>query len=182
MEEKQLIRLAKKGDQDAFEELMTVNAQYVYNLALRVVKDPQEAQDISQEAFIRVWKALPGFKGKSSFRTWLYRIVSNLCYDRLPKMRKEFDALDPDEEIDLVDDGDRPEKKALSGELRSELHHAIDALPESYRLLITLRHLQNMTYDEIAESTGQPLGTVKTGIFRARRLLYDKMVVYDERN
>lgn len=181
MNEKQLVLRAKKGDTVAFEELMTQNAQYVYNLALRVVKDPQEAEDISQEAFIRVWKALPGFKGRSNFRTWLYRIVTNLCYDRLPKMKKEFDALNLDEEVDLVDKGDVPEGAVLSRELRSVLHLAIDDLPESYKLLITLRHLQEMTYDEIAEVTGQPLGTVKTGIFRARRLLYDKIKVYEER-
>lgn len=182
MQEKDLILQAKNGDVGAFEELVMQNAQYVYNLALRVTKDPHEAEDISQEVFIRVWKAIKNFRMESSFRTWLYRIVANQCYDRLPKLKQDLAALDPDEDIDLFAEDDLPEATLMSGELRQHLHAAIDQLPEGYRLLITLRHLQEMSYAEIAEVTGQPLGTVKTGIHRARRQLYDKIKAYGTEN
>ena len=179
LKEKQLVLRAVKGDQAAFEDLVSENARFIYNLALRMLKNPQEAEDLSQEVFIRVWKALPKFRAEANFRTWLYRIVINLCYDRLPKLRTELEALDPDEESGLLDENDTPESAALTEELREELYYAIERLPESYNLLITLRHLQEMSYAEIAEVTGQPLGTVKTGIFRARRLLYDTIQVYE---
>jgi RNA polymerase sigma-70 factor (ECF subfamily) len=179
VEEFQLVLLAKQGDENAFEELVRRNAQYVYNLALRVVRDPNEAEDLAQEAFVRVWKSLPGFRIEASFRTWLYRIMTNLCFDRLPRLKKEFAELEIEENIELEDDMRNPEGNTLSSEMMTELHSAIEDLPDSYRVLITLRHLQEMSYAEIAEVTGQPLGTVKTGIYRARQILKEKLKKFE---
>jgi len=181
VDEKGLIREAQRGDDRAFEELIAQNARYVYNLALRLLNNPHEAEDLSQEVFIRAWKALPNFRSESSFRTWLYRIVMNLCFDRLPKLKQELLAIDIDETIELPFDIISPEGKILSKELERKLHKAIGELPDSYRLLITLRHVQEMSYAEIAEVTMQPLGTIKTGIFRARQLLKHIIEEYEKR-
>jgi RNA polymerase sigma-70 factor (ECF subfamily) len=157
-----------------------MHAQLVYNLALRVVNDPHEAEDLAQEAFLRAWQGLPRFRGQARFSTWLYRIVTNLCYNRLPRLRHELMVMDMDEQtFQLSDERQAVEASLLSDELSAYLHQAIAELPESYRMLITLRHLQGMSYNEIAETTGMPLGTVKTGIFRARQLLKNAIEEYE---
>jgi len=170
-DEPQLIRRAQQGDSNAFELLVNQHAQLVYNLALRTLSNPQEAEDIAQEAFVRAWQALPTFQAKAKFSTWLYRIVTNLCYNRLPRLKQELQAVDTDEQYELPASETAVEAQLLTLETQNQLHQAIANLSESYRLLITLRHLQEMSYDEIASVTGMPLGTVKTGIFRARRQL-----------
>jgi RNA polymerase sigma-70 factor (ECF subfamily) len=177
LNEGELVARAQRGDAPAFETLMNEHASFVYNLAWRVVRDSQEAEDLAQEAFIRAWKGLPRFQGKAKFSTWLYRIVTNLCYNRLPHMKRELAALDPDDAaLALPDEYVSVERQVLDLELRQELHSAIAKLPERYRLLITLRHLQEMSYNEIALVTDLPLGTVKTGIFRARQRLAQVIV------
>src|SRR4026208_232904 len=94
--EQSLIRRAQKGDHDAFAALVDEHQRYVYNLALRVVKDENEALDLAQETFVRAWSALPNFRRQSQFRTWLYRIVTNLCYNRLPSLRRSLNDLGDD--------------------------------------------------------------------------------------
>jgi RNA polymerase sigma-70 factor (ECF subfamily) len=172
VDERLLITRAQGGDPAAFEALVNQHARYVYNLALRLVHDPQEAENLSQEAFFRAWRGLPGFRAEASFTTWLYQIVTHLCYNRLPRLRVELAALDPDEMIlELPDERPGLEDTVLNDELRQTLHKAMDKLPDGLRLLLTLRHLQELSYSEIAEVTGLPLGTVKTGIHRARQQL-----------
>lgn len=180
IQERQLIARAQQGDSAAFEALVNTHAQYVYNLALRVVRNPAEAEDLAQEAFLRAWKSLPTFRQEAQFSTWLYRIVTNLCFNRLPRLKKELQALPLEEgAVDLPDHRQNVETGLLSREMKTHLHRAIDNLPEGYRLLITLRHLQNMSYTDIAQVTGMPLGTVKTGIFRARNLLREVIQTYE---
>lgn len=164
-----LIQQAQAGDTAAFETLVNQHAQLVYNLALRTLNNPHEAEDIAQETFVRVWKALPSFREDARFSTWLYRITTNLCYNRLPKLKQELTALDPAEDVQIVDRSQRVDRQLITAELREDLQDALNGLSESYRLLLTLRHLQGLSYAEIAEVTDMPLGTVKTGIFRARR-------------
>lgn len=178
-QERQLIARAQKGDPAAFEALVNAHAQYVYNLALRVLRDPVEAEDLSQEAFLRAWKSLPTFRGEAQFSTWLYRIVTNLCYNRMPRLKKELTEITLEEgAADLPDQRQRVEPAVLTRELGEHLHQAIDDLPESYQLLIALRHQQGMTYADIAETTGMPLGSVKTGIHRARNMLREAVEAY----
>jgi RNA polymerase sigma-70 factor (ECF subfamily) len=178
--ERGLIARAQRGDASAFEALVNMHAKLVYNLAFRVVNDQHEAEDLAQEAFLRAWRALPRFRGQARFSTWLYRIVTNLCYNRLPHLRRELMAVEPDEgAIYLPDERQGVERALISDELNGYLHQAIAELPEGYRLLITLRQFQEMSYNEIAETTGMPLGTVKTGIFRARKLLRNALEIYE---
>jgi RNA polymerase sigma-70 factor (ECF subfamily) len=182
-DEQQLVSRARSGDLDAFEALVIEHERYVYNLALRVVGDSSEAEDLAQQAFVRAWQALPRFRSEAKFSTWLYRIVINLCYNRLPQVKADLVSLVPDEEaMNLPDERQQVEKNFLDSELRDLLHQEIAALPESYRLLLTLRHLQELSYEEIAGVTGMPLGTVKTGIFRARRMLREALDSYEVRH
>jgi RNA polymerase sigma-70 factor (ECF subfamily) len=174
-DEERLIGRAQQGDTAAFEVLMNRHAPYVYNLALRTVGDPQEAEDMAQETFIRAWRTLPQFRRQAQFTTWLYRIVVNLCYNRLPGLKGELAALDPAEAEHLSDERPRVEELVVTAEMQRLIHAALEALPESYRLLLTLRHLQEMSYAEIAETMQMPLGTVKTGIFRGRALLREAL-------
>ncbi len=170
-EERQLIQKAQAGDARAYAQLVETHAPFVYNLALRLLSVPQEADDLAQEAFLRAWQSLPSFRIEARFQTWLYRIVTNLCYNRLPHLKQELAALDPEEDVVLPAKRPSPERQLVNVELRADLHRAINDLPENYRLLIVLRHLQGMAYEEIAAVTDMPLGTVKTGIYRARQQL-----------
>jgi RNA polymerase sigma-70 factor (ECF subfamily) len=181
--EQALIQRARKGDQDAFAALVTEHQRYVYNLALRVLKNEDEALDLAQETFIRAWTALPNFRGQSQFRTWLYRIATNLCYNRLPGLRRSLNDLGDDviSEIAGTDPAfDNPARGFESRELRTYLHSAIEDLDESYRLLISLRYQNELSYDEIASTLNLPLGTVKTGLFRAKEQLRRALESYQE--
>jgi RNA polymerase sigma-70 factor (ECF subfamily) len=170
--EQLLIRRAQKGDHNAFAALVDEHQRYIYNLALRVVKDENEALDLTQEAFVRAWTALPNFKGQSQFRTWLYRIVTNLCYNKLPNLRRSLNDLGADMMEDIPESNfNTPAQEFESNETRQYLHQAIDDLDANYKLLITLRYQDELSYDEIASTLNLPLGTVKTGIFRAKAQL-----------
>ncbi len=170
--EADLIRRVQAGDKMAFAELVVAHQQFVYNLALRTLGEAQEAEDVAQEAFVRAWLALPRFRAEARFQTWLYRIVTNLCYNRLPRLRRELEAL-ADAALEHLPDETfiDPAQQIDIAEKREFLHNQIEALPESYRLLLTLRYQNELSYDEIAEVLEMPLGTVKTGIFRARASL-----------
>ena len=181
--EQHLIQRAQKGDQEAFAALVTEHQRYVYNLALRVVNDRDEALDLAQETFVRAWTALPNFRGQSQFRTWLYRIVTNLCYNHLPNLRRSLNDLGDDviSEIPETDSAfDNPAHGSESRELRSYLHKAIEELDENYRLLISLRYQSELSYEEIASTLNLPLGTVKTGLFRAKEKLRLALETYQE--
>ena len=181
--EQSLIQQAQRGDQEAFAALVSEHQSYVYNLALRLLKNEEEALDLAQEAFVRAWTALPNFRGQSQFRTWLYRIVTNLCYNRLPNLRRSLNELGddviaeiPDREIHF----DNPAHGVESRELRSYLHQAIDRLDEHYRLLISLRYQNELSYEEIAIMLNLPLAPVKTGLFRDKEQLQRAQETYQE--
>lgn len=179
--EQSLIRRAQKGDQDAFAVLVDEHQRYVYNLAFRLLKDENEALDLTQETFVRAWTALPNFKGQSQFRTWLYRIATNLCYNRLPNLRRSLNDLGDDVMEEIPETTfDNPAHHFESDETRTHLYKAIDALDANYKLLITLRYQNELSYDEIASTLNLPLGTVKTGIFRAKEQLRKSLAVLEE--
>jgi RNA polymerase sigma-70 factor (ECF subfamily) len=176
-----LVRRAKAGEAEAFGTLVLAHQQFVYNLAWRALGNEQEAEDLAQEAFVRAWLALPNFRGQSQFRTWLYRIVTNLCYNRLPRLRRDLAALGVSEAVDVPDTPDtNPAAGVEAAERRAFLHRAIDELPEGYRMLVMLRFQQDMPYDEIATVMSLPLGTVKTGLFRARARLRQALSTFEE--
>lgn len=181
--EQHLIQQAQKGDQEAFAGLVTEHQRYVYHLALRVLKNEEEALDLAQETFVRAWTALPNFRGQSQFRTWLYRIVTNLCYNRLPNLRRSLNERGDDVIAEIPETEiafDNPAHGFESRELRFYLHKAIDDLDENYRLLISLRYQNELSYEEIANMLNLPLGTVKTGLFRAKEQLRRALEMYQE--
>ena len=188
-DETELVRSAQAGDTQAFGALVLAYQSFAYNLALRALGDPHEAQDLTQEAFLRAWQGLAGFRRASSFRTWLYRIVMNLCYNRSPRLKRQLGELPIDEEADEPASLDRPgERLHLSegqplldaqdpqsaletGELRRLVHQQVERLPAAYRLLVLLRYQQDLSYEQIAQVMDMPLGTVKTGLHRAHNRL-----------
>jgi len=181
--EQELIRRAQRGDTDAFADLLALHERFVYNLALRTIGDPIEAEDMAQEAFVRAWQALPGFRGGSALRTWLYRIVINLCINRFPRLCRELNELSKTEIGSLPETPCLDHDPALRSELREQralLHREIERLPDSQRLLITLRYQDELSYEEIASLVGLPLGTVKTGLFRAKERLRQALSLFQE--
>ncbi len=170
--EDELIRRAQAGEAEAFASLVAQHQRFVYNLALRALSNPHDAEDATQEAFVRAWVALPGFRRKAQFRTWLYRIVTNLCYNKLPRLRRELAALGEHDVADLPQEtGADPAAPLEAEEQRAFLHRQIESLPESYRVLIALRYQEELSYTEIAEVMSLPLGTVKIGLHRAKAQL-----------
>jgi RNA polymerase sigma-70 factor (ECF subfamily) len=179
--EESLVQRAQKGDQDAFAALVDEHQRYVHNLALRVLKDENEALDLTQETFVRAWTALPNFRGQSQFRTWLYRITTNLCYNRLPNLRRALNDLGDDVMEEIPESSlHTPAYEFESGETRTRLSKAIDDLDANYKLLITLRYQNELSYEEIASTLNLPLGTVKTGIFRAKEQLRKSLAHLEE--
>jgi RNA polymerase sigma-70 factor (ECF subfamily) len=174
-----LVAQARKGDQAAFEQLVRRHQRYVFNVAYRVLDDAFEAEDVTQEAFVRAWRGLTGFREQARFTTWLYRITHNLCLNRLPKLRRELLQVEPLEDI-LDDAAPAPPDLFEAQEQMASLHAELERMPEKYRLVLSLRYLQHLSYEEIATALGVPLGTIKTHIHRARRLLADRVRQWDE--
>jgi RNA polymerase sigma-70 factor (ECF subfamily) len=180
LDERQLVKKAKNGDTQAFGELVIKHQVFAYNLALRALGNPDEAQDATQEAFLKVWQALPGFREESQFRTWLYRIVINQCYNRRPMLKREVAAISLEPGDDWISsEFNGPESLAVVSERKALLQKAVDELPSSYRLMVMLRFQQDLAYEEIASVMNLPLGTVKTGLFRARALLRQSLTCKD---
>jgi RNA polymerase sigma-70 factor (ECF subfamily) len=170
----ELVTRARRGDEAAFEQLVLRHQRYAFNLAYRVLGDYAEAEDVTQEAFVRVWRGLSGFQGQARFTTWLYRIVHNLCLNRLPRLRRELLQTEPLEEVLATPDPSPADLFDLREQL-TFLHAQLDRLPEKYRLVLTLRYLQHLSYAEVAAALDVPMGTVKTHIHRARQLLRERL-------
>ena len=175
----ELVARARQGNEAAFEQLVCRHQRYVFNLAYRVLGDYAEAEDITQEAFVRAWRGLSGFRGQARFTTWLYRIVHNLCLNRLPGLRRELLQVELLEEV-LDDPATSPPDLLEARERVVFLHAELDRLPEKYRLVLTLRYLQGLSYAEIAAALDVPMGTVKTHLHRARRLLMERLRQWEE--
>ena len=173
-DEKQLIERASRGEADAFNALLGAHEKQMYAVALRMCQNRDDAQDCLQEAMIRVFRAISGFKGQSSFSTWLYRITMNTCLDEL-RRRKNRPNTSLDNMVDLgwspVDEGISPERHAMNSETRRQLNAAIARLPEDMRSAIVLRDIQGMTYEEIAAALDINVGTIKSRISRGRERL-----------
>lgn len=176
IDDRQLVALAQKGDDEAFALLVARHQRYVYNLAYRLLQNPAEAEDLAQDAFVRAWRGLEHFRNDAKFTTWLYRIVTNLCYTRLANLRRELlDASYEDAEPLLPATGPDPAQQVERDELRQQVQLQVSELPAKYRLVVTLFYLQGFSYSEIAETLNLPMGTVKTHLFRARSLLKQRL-------
>ena len=163
----ELIAAAIRGDSHAFGTLVERYERAVYHLAYRTLHDSEEAKDASQEAFFRAYRALRTFRPGAKFSTWIFTIVYHACCDRLAR-RKRFGG---EELPDRADPAAGPQEQAEQADDARRLRAAIDALPEKYRTVITLFHLQHKQYEEIAQVLDLPMGTVKTHLFRAKDLL-----------
>ncbi len=181
MSEAELIRQAQRGDTEAFAALVALHERFVYNLALRSLGNPDDAADAAQDTFLRAWTGLPGFRGGSQFRTWLYRIALNLCINRSPRLRRDLDALTHDELPDLPS-GENVASKIEQRELDALVHREVERLPQNYRLLVSLRYQHDLSYEEIASLLTLPLGTVKTGLHRAKERLRERLTAYQEKS
>ena len=174
-----LVKRVQRGDKSAFDLLVRKYQHKVVKLVLRYVRNPAEAEDIAQEAFIKAYRALPQFRGDSAFYTWMYRIAINTAKnslasrDRSP-IRYDLDLNDPEESHSVqtkLQDPDTPEGMALTEEIRLIVNSAIDALPEELKTAIVLRELDGLSYEEIAAAMECPVGTVRSRIFRAREAI-----------
>ena len=189
MTEKELLKRSKEGHIASFEELISAHQQKVYNIALRMLANEQDAFDASQEVFLKVYKNLDKFQENSSFSTWLYRITTNTCLDMLRKNKDKKNDISIDSQI-AFDDGEASfqledkeadvEEEILMKERRQALYKAIEQLTPEHKKMIVLRELQGMSYQEIAEVTGSSIGTVKSKINRARISLKNSLLKYKE--
>ena len=162
-----LIAAALAGDGEAFGEIVRRYQRAVYHLAVRTLRDASEAEDATQEAFFKAYRALASFRPGAKFSTWIFTICYRCCCDRLGKRKR----ISGDDLPDRADPAAGPEVTAIRNDDALRLRAAIDALPEKYRTVITLYHLQGMQYEEIATVLNLPLGTVKTHLFRAKEQL-----------
>jgi RNA polymerase sigma-70 factor (ECF subfamily) len=181
-----LLEKLRAGDPAAFAQLVEANQRNVYNLALRMLNDPQEAEDVLQETFLSAYKALPGFEGRSSLSTWLYRIASNASLMRLRKKRPETTSIDEPLELEegeslprqFVDWSSAPEDELLSGEARRMMDEAVAELPEGLRIVFILRDIEGLSTQEAGEVLELSEAAVKTRLHRARLALREKLSAY----
>ena len=183
MDEQQAVQQAMQGDAQAFEQLMRAHEGRMYAVSLRMCGNREDALDCTQEAMLRIYRAIKTFKGQSSFATWVYRITMNTCLDELRRRKvrvsSSLDAL-LDTGFSPTDEDDTPERHAMASEQRRGLEQAIAALPEDMRSAIVLRDVQGFTYEEIATILSANVGTIKSRISRGREKLRETLLKQPE--
>ena len=186
-EELSCIRQVLAGDADAFAPLVTAYEKQLYNLALRMLRNEQDAADAAQDAFVRAYTSLADFRGDSKFSVWLYRICGNICTDRLRKMQRHREMPLPAETedgeeltVELPDPAPGPEELTERRELAECVSRALHALPDDMREILLLRENAGLSYDELAETLSLEIGTVKSRLNRARKKLCEKLT--EDRN
>jgi len=177
-----LIEQVKKGNKKAFDKLVLKYQQKVANLVARYVRDPAEVLDVTQEAFIKAYRALPNFRGDSAFYTWLYRVTINTAKNHLatasrrpPKEDIEAEVAEQSDIGFKLKEQDTPENLAMREQVAEALKLALDELPEDLRTALSLREFEGLSYEEIAEVMDCPVGTVRSRIFRAREAIDKKL-------
>jgi len=190
LRDEELVARSQKGDIDAFEELVNRYERKIYTVAYRIIGNPDDASDLTQEAFLKAFQGIRNFRGEASFQTWVSRIVTNVCRDELRKRyRKPVDWL---EEKITLEEGEvtrqvpsnepGPEEIYEKKELQERLQELIATLSPEFRLALVLRDIQGFSYEEIAEQLDCSLGTVKSRINRARNYLKEKLLMDREQN
>jgi RNA polymerase sigma-70 factor, ECF subfamily len=181
----QLVQRSQRGDTAAFDQLVNLYQDRIYNYVARMVRDPVEAEDIAQEAFVKAYRNLPSFRGASTFQTWLYRIAGNLTIDAVRRRRRRENTFSLDAPVDTEEGAmtreledvslPGPSGRVESSETRRQVHQAIQQLSPKLRSVVVLYELQGLSYEEIADILGCPLGTIKSRLFNARMELKDKL-------
>ncbi len=180
--DQELVQRVQRGDKAAFDVLVRKYQHKIIKLISRYIKDPNEVLDVAQETFIKAYRALAKFRGESAFYTWLYRIAINTAKNYLVAQGRR----PPDTDIDAEDaaqfemdsslkESDSPDRLVLKDEIEEAIFQAIEELPEDLRIAITLRELEGLSYEEIAEAMVCPIGTVRSRIFRAREAIDRKL-------
>jgi RNA polymerase sigma-70 factor (ECF subfamily) len=177
-----LVERVQQGDKKAFDILVAKYQHKIVKLISRYIRDQSEVLDVAQDAFIKAYRALPKFRGESAFYTWLYRIAINTAKNylvaqgrRLPDTDLEIDVAEQYEGASELRDYATPERLLLKDEIERTVFEVIEQLPEDLRTAITLRELEGLSYEEIAEAMGCPIGTVRSRIFRAREAIHNKL-------
>ena len=176
LQEQMWIDNARQGDQAAFEQLVRLYEKRVFALTLRMCRNPEDAAEAAQEAFLSAWQGLAFFRGESSFATWLYRLASNACVDLLRREGRRQSAAGPslnDEEVQLEvpDTAPSPQEQAERSELRQQIEAGLQALTPDHRQVLLLREMHQLSYDEIAQALDVDVGTVKSRVNRGRKQL-----------
>lgn len=169
-----------QGDPESFEAIVRLCQSSIFNLAFRILNDREEAQDATQEAFIKLYSALPGFRGEAKFTSWFYRIATNICLDRYRRNKKHRENVTPecpDQFVQAAPGGGHADPAQIyqNKERLLTLQKAIAGLPLKYRTIIVLRHIEGFSYQEIAEIMEIPVQTVGTQIHRAKAVLQKKL-------
>jgi len=177
-----LVERAQSGDKRAFELLVIKYQRKLGRLLSRMVRDAAEVEDITQETFIKAYRALPGFRGESAFYTWLYRIGVNTAKNYLVGRKRQASSTDVQaedaenyEEGDMLRDVATPDAELQTKQIAQAVNSAVDALPDELRIAITLREIEGMSYEEIAQMMDCPIGTVRSRIFRAREAIAERI-------
>ena len=181
--DRQLVARAQRGDKQAFELLVEKYQRKLARLLSRFIRDPAEVEDVTQEAFIKAYRALPAFRGDSAFYTWLYRIGINTAKNYLMAMGRraptstegEADEAEGFEEGEQLRDINTPESMLLSNEIAQTVNATIEQLPEELRTAIQMREIEGMSYEDIAKAMDCPIGTVRSRIFRAREAIAEQL-------
>lgn len=181
LSDSELVSNAAAGSHDGFEELVRRYQRPVINYIYRIVGDQDAALDISQEVFIKVYNSIDKYSSEYKFSTWLYRIAHNASIDHLRRNTNNFQSLEMEGaggvyEVQLRCPGRDPEQEQERNERISEIESTIAEMPPAYRELLLLRHARELSYEEMAEVTGLPLGTVKNRLFRAREMLREMLI------
>jgi RNA polymerase sigma-70 factor (ECF subfamily) len=181
--DQQLVERAQRGDKKAFELLVVKYQRKLARLLSRFIRDASEVEDVTQEAFIKAYRALPSFRGDSAFYTWLYRIGINTAKNYLVSLGRRAPTVTgvDSEEAEGIEEGDQlrdlntPENQMMSRQLAETVNQALQELPEELRTAITLREIDGMSYEEIAQIMNCPIGTVRSRIFRAREAIAERL-------
>lgn len=162
----ELVKQAKKGDSDAFAELVRRHEQMVFNLSFRFARDGSLAEDMAQEAFLKAFRLLKGFRGDCSFSTWMYRVTTSVCLTELNRRKKRGEV-----QLQAHHAGSFENSRIEAGDIAEIVRRCVTHLPERYATIVTLYYLEEMPYEEIAAIVEIPMGTLKTWMFRARKEL-----------
>ena len=171
----EVIQLCLRGEQEAFSELVRRYKKLIYSVVFRILNDAEEANDVSQEVFIKLYRSLDRYNPEYKFSTWAVKIATNLCLDILRK--KKLDTVSVEEINCMPTSGENPEKSYLANERREQIENAITSLPQKYKLPIVLFHQHGLSYDEICKVLKEPLSIVKNRLHRARHMLRDKLTI-----
>lgn len=177
-----LVTASKRGDQDAFAQLVQRHQRRVFNLVFRMLQDYEEASEVTQETFLAAWQGLHSFRGDARFSTWLYRIAYNSALKQVEQRKRDRalqSAMQAEQIIAEAGNEGRMETELEQHARQDFIRENLATLPVKYRAVLVLRHIQDMTYEEMAEILTVPIGTIKTHLFRARNLLKERLETFD---